>query len=497
MLRIKIILHLLITACLLMALNANGQTGFNNYYQSGWRSMAGKCIEIDTNEFLVVGYFEDSLSGQQGLDLRRIDALGQTLQHKRHLFKDMDFLTFFNTKFLLNFSNSSMLLTAGSFSGTTSAIITVSINKTSLDTNWVTYYSDGPNYFLNNFMRISNNEFWLFGSKADTSINSLTRPFALKMDSMGNVVGKKEFIGLLDHSAYTSYYDMASNKLYFTGYSHTNPPFWQSYAACMDTTGNIYWFKPIGAQPVYFGFSQIELNNNYLVVSGQKWTKLQGSYNYYKLSLSKLDASNGNIIWQKNYGEDFIEVAFKAFTINNDESITAVGAYQFPSYNPIGLNTNGVILKANANGDSLWMHTYGNHGVGKVETFHDIQPTSDGGFIICGAPHYADPCHSWVVKTDSIGQGAGMYPVGFDEFLLQEDLTLKVYPNPAKNNIRFDKAYEEMYEVLVFNTLGQMIMHLKDYENNTSASIENLHSGLYTFIIRKEEKIHTGKFIKE
>lgn len=483
----KILVALLYSACLLFTLNSKGQTVFNTYYQSGSRSAAYKITSIEQNDYLLTSYFNDSLTGQQGLDLRKIDQQGNTIKRKRYLFKDLDFLSPGSNGFQLFLSGS----TAFAIGGTGPIVILTSFNIVSLDTNWVKYYSDTTLGFrLSNILKTKTNEFWLFGEAGN---NIFGRPYVIKIDSTGNLISTLDITSLSQYSGRRAFFDTTLKLLFFTGENfsvpQTNP---QAYVACMDTTGNILWNKPFSS------FStQIEKKNNYLIVSGQKWTKFQGGNNYYKLFLLKLNASNGDIIWQKTYGEELIQNTFWAFTINSDESITSVGAYQYPSYNPIGLNTNGVILKTNANGDSLWMQTYSNHGVGKVETFQDIQPTSDGGYIMCGAPHYADPCHSWVVKTDSMGKGPGMYPVGFDEFQLQEGLTHKVFPNPAKNYIQFDLEYGGLNEVLVFNTLGQMIMHLKDYENNVAVSIENLNSGLYTFIIRQEDKIYTGKFVKE
>jgi hypothetical protein len=125
--------------------------------------------------------------------------------------------------------------------------------------------------------------------------------------------------------------------------------------------------------------------------------------------MAKLDHLNGDIIWQSVYGSPAYNTSLFAVKELPDGDLIAIGqSYQVTTYGQ------GVFLKTNPLGDSLWMRHYYyadslmNDGQG---TLRDVMPTPDGGFVAVGAVTQSasgnnPPSYNrdiWVIKVDSMG----------------------------------------------------------------------------------------------
>ncbi len=489
-------------AVLLLALTGIGQNGFNNYYQSGKISVANKVNYKNPNEFILTSYYIDSTSGQQGLDLKLINNVGIMTKRKRIMFDSMPFLTFYNNRVLVNISNSTMLVTAASATNNASAVIFASVNKSTLDTNWFNYYADGVfNYYINNTFKVGPNEIWFMGGRGNnTGYNE--RPTAFKTDTLGNILSIKEFTALVNYTARVICYEVGSDRLYIAGDNFTIPNVSQSFVACVDTMGNVIWNKQIGSNPNKSYFSQIDKTTNSVILCGNI---LSNNQQQGKLSLLKLSSSTGTTVWQKTYGLFGQTNFFKAFTINADESITATGEMIDPAPG-MGFK-NGIIFKANSNGDSLWLRSYSTYTGNVQEGFMDIVRSPDGGYVMCGSPLTAQNCQSWVVKTDSLGFGPGIVvaPVdttttGEGRVALNRNLQLNLYPNPTKDsiNIGIDGLQNENCRLVVYNDLGEIVKEQQiSFDNkNSRLNCVDLPSGLYTIqIIGNSSRAISGRFV--
>ena len=488
---------LLIT--LLISVLGFGQSTFNNYYQSGSLSLANKINYVSQNQFILSSYYVDSASGQQGLDLKLINNLGQTQLRKRHLFRDCEYLSFANSNVQTDISNSTMLLTAATGINGESGVIFTSVNKSTLDTNWAKYYSDGVyNYYLNNVFKTKPNEVWFMGDRANNN-GYTSRPTVLKTDTLGNLLSIKEFTNMVGYLATSVYFDETNNLLYIAGRNAINPAVQQSYIACTDTLGNIIWNQQIGNNPYLTDVYQIAKRNNYLILSGFKISSIVGSSVRFKLCLVKLNSSNGSQLWNKTYGSEGWN-NLKGFVINNDESITACGMMQFPSLS-LGPNPNGVLFKANSNGDSLWLKSFSTYTGNVFEQFLDLQATPNGGYVTCGGPSSTQISHSWVVMTDSVGNAPGMFtytapPTGtttnpgggtvtavFD--LQTNGVGFNVFPNPVDNllTIEFtENSNPQPYtSIQLYNSFGQLLIEEKLIapKNIISLKTDHLERGIY------------------
>jgi hypothetical protein len=111
------------------------------------------------------------------------------------------------------------------------------------------------------------------------------------------------------------------------------------------------------------------------------------------LSISKL--SSAQITFQKLYGGNQQTWA-NSVNLTSDSGYIVCGQARMQN-NGIG---DMLLLKLNANGDTLWSRIYG--GISGDEA-HCVLQTSDGGYILAGNTGSFGPPHAIVIKTDSIG----------------------------------------------------------------------------------------------
>jgi hypothetical protein len=158
------------------------------------------------------------------------------------------------------------------------------------------------------------------------------------------------------------------------------------YVAKTTSSFDIQWSKTFAANIADVGGIVESTDKGFVIVSNFTDTTIHPNKKY--VDLIKLNPS-GNLLWEKKYafryqyrtGFALRETPDKGFIITTvHDKIDNLG------FNFIEL------FKVNSNGDSLWSHDYSDH---YSTSGHDIQVTSDNGFIAVG--------DQIVLKTDSLG----------------------------------------------------------------------------------------------
>jgi hypothetical protein len=491
-----------------------GQVGFNKFFPFNEWAIPSDVIVNRDSTYTILAQFNNSVTGTPGLVLTKIDKSGNILLQKDHFSNTpQGYFIFLKNKMWAPISNKSFLILAAcSSSNNTTGILVAKIDAQTLDTVWVRNYSV-PLFDLptRNIVKIATNNYWLVGNKFDNNNASyISRPIIFSLDTIGTLSFRKELIGLARYSPGTLTYDSTFKHIYIGGINYTIPQTPQGYIACVDTSGSVVWNQQTGNYPAYSAPTQIEKRNNYLIVSGYKWTNLIGSYNRFRLSLTKINASSGAVIWQRLYGNESIANTLKGFTINSDESIVSCGSY-YNSDQGLGLNADGVILKVNSNGDSLWMHSYNTYTGDVQESFFDVHPTLDGGYIMCGSPlsGTSSANYNWVIKTNSLGIAPGIATytytystVGLDSFS-NDDGSLQIFPNPAIDklylsfSIPIDKSETK---IIIFNSLGEKMREEEVTLENGYAEVKinGLDAGIYFVeLVIPEYKGTANKIVKK
>lgn len=79
---------------------------------------------------------------------------------------------------------------------------------------------------------------------------------------------------------------------------------------------------------------------------------------------------------------------------------------------------------------------------------------------------------------------------------IDDQIKVKLYPNPAQNQVCFEMPFMEQSIVNIYSSSGQLISKNKIANSNECFNIENLPSGIYLVQIQNNRSIYTSKFIK-
>jgi hypothetical protein len=174
------------------------------------------------------------------------------------------------------------------------------------------------------------------------------------------------------------------------------------YIVKIDSAGNVEWQKMIGGSDHDQAYSIQETSDGGYIVAGfSESTDIigltnQGLCDYY---IIKLDSA-GNIIWQKMYGGADLDNAISIketkdggyVVLGHSEPMTVVG----------GNNNNdcySILIKLDGNGNIIWQKIFGESFQFKAASF---QQTSDGGYIVAGNKDiYGEYPYAYVIKLDS------------------------------------------------------------------------------------------------
>lgn len=158
----------------------------------------------------------------------------------------------------------------------------------------------------------------------------------------------------------------------------------------IDTLSKVSWFKLYGGSSAEYAKCIKKANDGNLLVLASTQSGDGDVQNYQggkDIWLLKINAANGNIIWQKTFGSTVDEVPTD-MEVLPDGSIVISGFAQPGSFFPDSrLMTNAFLLKTDASGNVIWKKTFGGNG---EDMFRNFIPINDGGFACIGNTTSAD-----------------------------------------------------------------------------------------------------------
>ncbi|MEI2757825.1 MAG: T9SS type A sorting domain-containing protein [Bacteroidia bacterium] len=314
------------------------------------------------------------------------------------------------------------------------------------------------------------------------------RAFLCKVDSVGNLLWYKSYSNLYLTSTIWNMIETTDH-----GFLCSGSVFNQQYQGVpilfkVDSIGNF--------QQTVFNFSGMirSFGANLIATtdSNYVWTSYNptGINNIYQYRFIKTDAT-GVIFWDKSFG------LFK------DGGPTGVlqtpdGGYLMCGGNGLvtgGGLMQGILLKLDANGDSVWARFYGNPS--DYAAFWDIEPCADGGYIMCGetyccnfTPGVGNTSSLWLVKTDSLG----LLVTGIEEETIFKNSTLSAFPNPTTTYCAFTTtvpqtnhtgAGKKGASIILFDMRGKQLLEqpLQVGENTVQLSLTNYIAGTYLAVL--------------
>ncbi len=239
----------------------------------------------------------------------------------------------------------------------------------------------------------------------------------------------------------------------------------EGYLMKIDSLGNKVWDK------VYVNYSLSyfsKFNFNKLIISGTE--SETGNYNG---KLTVLDTT-GEIIWEKTY--DY-ETYFEHYISRKfADKIISVGLT-----NTSEENDAGYIACSDTLGNVIWQRRYNYNE--QTDFFTDVIETSDGGLLINGTA--VDTGLSgggqnlWLIKLYANGCLTPNCWVGFED-VIENNLGIKVFPNPAKEWLNFKlPEHASAVGLEVFSISGKRVMHTKLLAPLEAIQVNHLPAGLY------------------
>jgi hypothetical protein len=173
-----------------------------------------------------------------------------------------------------------------------------------------------------------------------------------------------------------------------------------------DSTGDTLWTRTYGGTSDETCYGMAQTSDGGFVLAGRS-NSFGGSWGGYLVRTN----STGDTIWTHKYGGAARD-EFAAVLPTSDNGFV-LGGYTI-SY---GAGSGDFwLLKVNANGDSLWSHTYGG---ALSDQCYSLTATVDGGYLLAGSSESFGNGHSqspdfWLVKASSTGDSLWSRTFGGD-----------------------------------------------------------------------------------
>lgn len=188
------------------------------------------------------------------------------------------------------------------------------------------------------------------------------------------------------------------------------------------------------------------------------------------------------INWEKEYFKNELLTYFQQFTIRDDGVLTFAGGL-------VDNDFRGLFFQTNHLGDSLGSKLI-DHIPGERAQFHDIRPTSDGGYIMAGQTN-APTQDSWIVKVNAWGCDNIPCIVSVNEPELSKGV-LYCFPNPTNGTGTISGSLSTVNgesEIKVFNTLGQLVQTIPIIQKDFEVEINLTQNGLYLVNLYQDNKV--------
>ncbi len=244
-------------------------------------------------------------------------------------------------------------------------------------------------------VRITKDKGFIIAAQTNSFGNGEVDAYLIKVDDKGNELWSKTYGGHKTDRIFSVQESddgtfIASGITY--SYSSVNANDRDGYLIKTDANGNELWHKTFGGD-AYDVVHCVTLtkDNGYMFTGyGESFSKQVGRDVY----LLKTD-HNGNIQWQKSYGENADERGLKGEQ-TNDGGFIAIGFTD--------KDLNMYMLKTDTLGNKLWSRTFGD--IDKLEFGYTVKQAHDGGYIAIG--HSEDKAQNissvLLIKTNDLGE---------------------------------------------------------------------------------------------
>ena len=297
---------------------------------------------------------------------------------------------------------------------------------------------------------------------------------------------------------------------FLIGGQYFGSPFSNNFVMKIDDTGTELWLEQYGSSQFDDGAVQLtRLSDGNCLMSGTVGV----DDDLFHATLRKIN-TNGDVIWEYQYGAITSLSAFLSVIEDWDNNIITVGE----KLDSTGWRI-GTMLKTNLDGDSIWMREYRLFDTNTIHFLLDVGTAIDNTYIAAGwevalppNPHVGQDV--WVFKVDEHGciePGCHLID-GLTSINIGLQNSMDVYPNPVNDNltIRFNLPASGSFgdqknnRLIIIDQIGRIVkeLPLNPFQNQSSFNLDidfsDISVGLYTIHwVSQNGWLDSAKIIKE
>ena len=298
----------------------------------------------------------------------------------------------------------------------------------------------------------------------DTSTSPLTAHadyWIVKIDSMGNEQWDKRYGGI-DFDSPASINQTSDAGFILAGISFSEND-GDKTQACWDTSTS-----PFGSHGDFWIVKIDSLGN-------RQWDKDFGGFSGEELRYIVKTKDGGYFLSGESYSQ-----------ATGDKSENNLGQGQ------------GWIVKVDSAGNKQWEktifttgHDEGGCAIQSKDGCYVIAISSNGGIGGYKTQAGRGELDFWIVKFCDTTTITNVFPLS-----LQEEPQVRIYPNPATSQL-FIESSEEIKQVNIYNTMGEVVMAVQSSTFNHQLSIINLPYGVYIAEIKTKDASVKKRWVKE
>ena len=463
---------------------APGQTGFIMHFDSvqAGKSGSGVAVREVADGYLVFArQFSHNTPGWQHIFSRKVSLTGEMLAEREYRIGDT-----------VNYAIGSIDPLSDGLNGTYWAAIREDFNydgiiwlyqfDSSGDTIQRKYLisypaQDSVSFGIRQTRKTSDGGFIQCGFYQ--SVNNLSQALLIRLDSNADTIWTQK-LGLAQQTEILlGVEEYPDGGFIVTGYKLDGTPWNSSLLMRTNSLGQVLWTR-------YFGETggtntAVKITPDGDIVTWTTYAQNNWPTDTYQRMITTWNP-NGDIIWQQRSDSSYFSTTWDMEQLADGSFICTGASLAKP-----------VLSKFNCAGDSLWSRSY--TVTNDLHYLYDVEPTSDGGFVATGEAWRYIPLDSaefhqsqtiFVIKTDSLGCVIpGCHTVGVEEYALDMNEYLTVYPNPVAQggslNIAFNPPPEYKpkghLRVVVLDAMGKRV--LEQPFTDRATPLNNLRIGMY------------------
>jgi len=257
------------------------------------------------------------------------------------------------------------------------------------DTLWTRTYGGGSNDYGYSVQQTTEGGYVIAGWT--DSFGSVGHVYLLKADANGDTLWTRIYGGSDLERAYSvqqtgdgGYVVAGQSNSFGAGLSDV-------YLLKTDANGDTVWTRTYGGSDWDYGQSVQQTVDDGYIIAGYTSSFGAGGYDLY---LIKTDA-DGNLLWTRTYGGPGYDFGYSVDQTTDGGYILAGYTYSF------GVGGDAYLVKTDANGDTLWTRVYGGR-YGDQGLW--VQQTSDGGYVVAGRTEsFGNSLQFYLVKANANG----------------------------------------------------------------------------------------------